>query len=169
MTEKQSPKGIGGWLILPAIGIVLSIPMLAYTVFSGISSIFLSGLWPHLIDPTSDYYLEGAIWLLPCELIGNVLFFLGYCYIAYLFFSKHFSFPKYYISFQLFYVVFLFVDLLAVFFVIHVQPDSDDIKELLKAIIASAIWIPYMLKSVRVKNTFINGRRNEATYQGIIN
>jgi hypothetical protein len=43
-----------------------------------------------------------------------------------------------------------------------------DIASNVRTIIWSIICISYILKSVRVKNTFVNGRRNEENHSNII-
>lgn len=43
-----------------------------------------------------------------------------------------------------------------------------DIKNTVRVIIYACIFITYILKSERVKNTFVNGRRSEITHSDII-
>ena len=83
---------------------------------------------------------------------------LVWLFIAFLFFSKKKLFPKLYIGMLLFSLVFIVLDALAIKMVMPSEPvfDPDTLKELLRTVVASAIWIPYMLVSKRVKATFIN-------------
>ena len=59
---------------------------------------------------------------------------------------------------QLFTLAFIVLDAYAIKAVLPHEPvfDPDTLKELGRTLIASLVWIPYMLVSKRVKATFVN-------------
>ena len=67
------------------------------------------------------------------------------------------SFPKNYIFISLFVVLYIPVDAYLVSVVVPNEKvlDGELIKTFFQAMLSGAIWIPYMLKSERVRNTFI--------------
>ena len=76
-----------------------------------------------------------------------------------LFFKKNYRFPKLIVWFFALNVAFGVID----FFLgglipaVAAEPDTFSMKELIRGVVGAAIWIPYFLKSVRVRNTFTNG------------
>jgi len=153
---KPEPKGLGGWLILIAIGLGVTMLRLVWFVVGMLVPIFTSGQWANLTTPgTADYH---ALWapLLIFELCGNLLFVLMAGTLLVLFFRKSRLFPKVFIAYSLLNLAFVTGD----YFLSDLIPavaaanDADAVKEVARAVVGAAIWIPYMLVSKRVKNTF---------------
>jgi len=90
-------------------------------------------------------------------MLVNSAIVLAHIYLIYLFFSKHYGFPKFYISLIVFSFVFIILDAWAATFVVPDEPmfDPDTIKELSRAAGGVVIWVPYMLMSKRVAATFV--------------
>jgi hypothetical protein len=78
-------------------------------------------------------------------------------YLIYLFITKSKNFPKLFIAIGVVSVIGLIVDSYLVTLVIASAElfDAETAKELAKTIVGYGVWIPYMLKSERVKNTFV--------------
>ncbi len=91
------------------------------------------------------------------SLRGNGALVFAWIFVAFLFFSKKKAFPKWYIGMLLFTLVFILVDAMAIKAVLPNEPifDPETVKELGRTLIASFIWIPYMLVSKRVNATFV--------------
>ena len=139
-----APKGLGGWMILPVIGTCLA-PWLP--LWQAIQSISLVSN-PNLAADLRNFILM--------EVIGNVLISLIWLVAIILLFAKKRSYPRVFIAGQAAFLVLIASDLLVAHFGFDLAPDPSDIKSLARAVIGSAIWIPYMLVSKRVANTFVN-------------
>lgn len=158
MTEEDSLKGLGGWLILVGAGIVLSPIRIIAMVFPTYLEVFSNGSWETLTTPGTAAY--NALWapLLIGEIAINGALVLVWLFIAYLFFTKKSMFPKFYIGILLFTLAFIVTDSAATSAVLPNEPifDPDTMKEFVRTLIAVVIWVPYMLVSKRVKATFVN-------------
>lgn len=156
--EDKKLEGIGGWLILVAIGVVVTPIRLVSMMMTNYPEIFSTGAWEILTTPGSDAYnsLWGAIII--GEISINIGLLLAWLYMVYLFFSKKLIFPKWYIGIAVFSLVFIIVDAFALKLVLPNEPifDPDTIKELSRSLIMVVVWVPYMILSKRVKTTFIN-------------
>jgi len=162
MKDKAELKGIGGWLILVAIGVTLG-PFIAvgmdYAIYS---EVFSEEVWSTLTDSnniatyTPNYSLAVSVELVASIIIDAYLFRL-----MFLFYTKKLDFPSLYI--KLVYVIFAFI-ILDIIMVSLVFPNSTakdlfdpfTIRAIFQSIFSILVWVPYMKKSVRVKNTFIN-------------
>ncbi|MDR0407912.1 MAG: DUF2569 domain-containing protein [Campylobacteraceae bacterium] len=151
MAEEKNIKGLGGWLILVGIGVVLSpLIIIAELVMLYLNIKILSALEIEINNPFLISILYG-------EIAVNTGLFFAWIFIAVLFFTKNKISPKYYISILLFTLVFIFVDALAVKLTLpneHIF-DAETIKETGYPLVICLIWIPYMLISKRVKATFV--------------
>lgn len=142
-TVDQKLVGIGGWLILVAIGFVLG-PILGV-----IGLVAALGTYP---DVANAGY--GGIYALEIIVIIGLLGFMLYA--AILFFRKKSNAPGTIIT--LFIVslvasgVLLVIELSAGAEVFAVETG----KQLIRDVIGAAIWIPYFRVSKRVKATFVN-------------
>lgn len=156
--NKEKLNGISGWLILVAIGIIFSPVRLAVLVLPLYLNIFTDGTWEILTTSGSEAYSPFWAPILITELAVNIGQILLWIYVAIIFFSKKSIFPKVYIGALLFSVAFVIIDAFAVKLVLPNEPifDSETTKELARSLVASVIWIPYMLMSKRVKATFVN-------------
>ena len=155
---EAKPNGLGGWLILIGIGIILAPIKISYFVYSTYGEIFSDGVWELLTTVGTEYYQQYFGTLLIIEISINILLSFAILYTAYLFFSKKITFPKWYIGILIFTILFMIIDALAVSVIF---PDTEAFDEsttleLARSVVAAIIWIPYMLISVRVRNTFIN-------------
>jgi len=157
MDDNEVEKGIRGWLILVAIGVVLGPIRLLVTAIPVFQPIFTDGTWAALTTVGSEVY--NPLWapLLIGEISYNVAIFLASLYLAFLFFTKHYRFPVVYISIVVVSLVFIVLDAWFIQFIVPNEPmfDPATLKEFLRVLIAGIIWVPYMLLSKRVKATFV--------------
>ncbi len=156
-TTPGEPKGLKGWLILPAIGLFASAIRLTLLLMRDFWPIFRDGGWQVLTTPGTAAYHQ--LWgpLLIFEIVGNTFFILANVALIFFFFSKHWRFPALYIAMLGLNVLFVVSD----FFFGNMVPavaaatDTQSVRELARSLAAAAIWIPYFLRSKRVKNTFV--------------
>ncbi|TIU29927.1 MAG: DUF2569 domain-containing protein [Mesorhizobium sp.] len=152
-SSRQGPQGIGGYLIVPMLGLIF-MPVIGLTVFNhhiGLSEYFslLSGGQKAFVVAEIFGYLALAV---VCP-IGLLV----------LLFGKKQAFPRLYIAWAALGPVFLLVDLAAAKILLgdifEAQGvglfDGGTAKSIKSSIVYSVIWILYMKKSRRVQNTFI--------------
>jgi len=154
-------KGIGGWLWLVAIGVTLSPLINLAADITTFSELLNEDTWSQLTDNNSIYYTPFFAVLIYFE-IGYAIIIDGLLfYLVYLFYGKNSTFPPLYI--KLVFAV-LILSLVDIFFASLVFPeltvgelfDTETLKGIFQTLIAICIWVPYMKKSIRVKNTFVN-------------
>jgi len=155
----DGPQGLGGWLILPAIGLFGAPVLWLYFLFADYIPLLQDGGWEVLTTPGYDVYhpLWGA--LLVVELAGTILLTAFDLFLLVLFFRRSPAFPRLYIVSLLAYLAWTVLEvILAVQIPAIVELGyADLIRDIVQATIVCAIWIPYFLRSRRVKNTFRPG------------
>ena len=157
MIVGEKLEGIGGWLLLVAVGIIFSPLRIIFQLFPLYSDIFTDGYWEILTTPGTDAYHVMWAPILLVEMGTNLVLIFVWLFIIFLFFSKKRAFPKWYIGIVLFTLLFLVFDAFAIKLVLPNEPtfDSETVKEIIRTLISCVIWIPYMLISKRVKATFV--------------
>ena len=144
---------IGGWLILPAIGLTIT-PFLAVLriyrqqyysqeIYDGISS--------------SEFGAQLSL-LVGFELVYNHLYIVFSILVVVLFYGKRSSFPR---LASIFYAVAFLVPLIDIIWVESISTDyfeeaskTESYKNIGRSLISALIWIPYFNISKRVKQTF---------------
>ena len=148
-----APNGIGGWLILPMLGLFGSIIIELIDLSS-------SG---DIIASTSSMNAGQSATIAIEYFLRIALGLVFPIYLLVLMFNKRARFPQRYIVWLVASAIFAVADILlayaafsAVFDSGQVQLfDSSTIRGLLSAAVGLCVWLPYMLASVRVKNTFV--------------
>ena len=134
------PK-IGGWLFLPAIGLVLGI-LISMANFIGALS---------FADSIPSRYAE----IFSFTLLAEFGFFLFIIYVATRFFGKRRNAPAMMIAMLAGGVV-LYLSLLLIAMAVDAEPFATASAQILgRNLIGAAIWIPYFKLSKRVKETFV--------------
>ncbi|QDU87354.1 hypothetical protein Pla175_07130 [Pirellulimonas nuda] len=153
LRDEEVPSGIGGWLILPTIGVVLS-PISLLVDTAHMFRLFTDGTWEACTTPGSEDYLPFWGSLLIFEMVDNLVFAAAFTFLAVLLFRKSRYFPMAYIGIALASLGLILLDAWLVSLVVPNQRMFDH-QELGGALVGAAIWVPYMLISNRVKNTFV--------------
>jgi len=135
--------GIGGWLVLPAIGFVLG-PIIGVVGLIAAFALFA--------DVERAGY--GGVYALKLVVQVGLLGFLIYA--ATLFFGKKANAPTVIITFFL-----VSLGASIVLLVIELGTGAEEFaiesgKQLVSGVIGAAVWIPYFRVSKRVKATFVN-------------
>jgi hypothetical protein len=153
MTEALRPAAgteyakIGGWLILPAIGTVLAPLWTLKEVVQLLAAIF---------SPNWGRTAPGIQNLIVGEVVVNVLIAAAWLFTAFLLFKLKRLFPAAFIAMCALSLVATFFDIIIANSIVGIRWESQDSTTILKPLLYAAIWIPYMVFSRRVKNTFIN-------------
>jgi hypothetical protein len=157
LLENHQLQGLGGWLILIAIGLCISPFIRISTIGHNWEGYFSNQVWQIVAMPQGEKYdpLYGP--LLIFELLGNIFMFGLNLLLLRLFFSKRRSFPRLFIAFILCQVVFVILDDVGCVLIPALRSNAavQDHTEAIRAVIYAIIWVPYMVKSRRVKATFI--------------
>ncbi len=163
----DGPKGLGGWLVLIGIGIVFSPIYLLFTAIPMFLPIFTDGTWELITTVGSEIYNPTLAIIIIGEISYNVSILLMSLYLIYLYFTKHYLFPKIYIVCLAIQILFTVFDSWLVASVLeNVEAfDFDTLSDLMRMIGAAVIWIPYMLVSKRVKATFVRDKQPIQPYR----
>jgi hypothetical protein len=143
ISQEQQLTGIGGWLILPIIGLSVSILGSIIAIFAVV--ILMLGFEEFLDSYTSLLQFEAAV---------NVLIGIGSIVALILLCMKKKILPGFMIGLILLTLVFVLFD--AILAYSNGMDISSMIFGIVRSFLVAAIWIPYFLVSKRVKNTFIN-------------
>ncbi len=95
---------------------------------------------------------RGLALLILFEAVTNTIFFLSLIGLNVLFYQKKKSFPGWMITFL---CVQLFIVLIDHFAAMRYFP-TVNMTQVARSVIGAAIWVPYCLRSLRVKETFIS-------------
>lgn len=150
-------SGLGGWLVLVQIGLYSTIVMLLVQLFQYSFPALEKETWELLTSKDSEYY--HVMWgpIISFELVYNVLFLLFCGYILIQFYQRRFILPRLMIIFYCTSLLIGIIDyaLLQQIPLAQEAEDGSSLRDIMRSIITCAIWIPYFIKSERVKNTFI--------------
>lgn len=160
MSEKHELKGLGGWLILVGIGITLSPLILLFQMVPLYVDIFTNGSFEVLTTEGYDTYHPLWAPVLMSEMVYNALLAITGFYLIYLYYTKHYLFPRIYIAMVVTMLIAIPLNAWLVTLVLEDSEmfDAETTKEWVRTAISALIWIPYMLISERVKLTFVEGR-----------
>ncbi len=147
--------GIAGWLILPAIGLVLSI-LISLAVLAASAAAFAD---------MADRGYRGYFLLSVCV---QVIMFVFILVATARFFGKKRSAPATMIALMVANIIFSLVLTVAAFSTQEEDFAIAEIRGLLTSLIAGAIWIPYFSVSKRVKATFVNGPASDVNRQASV-
>lgn len=154
----DGPVGIGGWLILVVIGLVVTPIRLVLFLMTNYVPIFRDGAWGQLTTPGTPAY--HALWapVITFEIAGNMLIIVLALVTLFCLIRKSRKTPKMAIVLYSWAAVFVVIDFFTANLIptVAAQSDPDSVKDLVRSLIAAAIWIPYFLVSKRVKATFVN-------------
>lgn len=145
-------RGIGGWLVLPAIGIILNPILLLFNLVNRFS--FLSTAEHKLV--ADKYPTVGT--LTGLEIFGNVIFLIIALVLLFQFFGKRASAPTtfiWFVSLKLGLSILLFL-ISTSLWSIAPQLVVDYLVPAFGYGVGAAIWIPYFRRSERVQNTFVH-------------
>jgi len=150
-------EGIGGWLILVTIGLVTSLVLMVVGLTQDVLPAFAGGAWDKLTTAGSPHYHPLWAPLLIMEVSGTTFFILFSLVILVLLFMKKRFVPLVVIIFLLANLAFVITDYLLGMNIplVASMPDESTPTQILRQAISCAIWVPYFLRSKRVKNTFV--------------
>ena len=160
----DSPQGLGGWLVLLGFGLIIS-PIMIGSALVELAGAMSTETWGALTTFGGTAY--HALWapFLLFELAVNLgqLVFAGLLLV--LFFQRRTSVPKFLIGFYLAGAVVQAADVMLSSLIPSITITPGDYGSLARVCIVSLIWSAYLLKSRRVKATFVR-RYRPATAAG---
>jgi len=149
-------RGIGGWLILPLIGLVITACFHFYFIVTEIYPVFSDGTIFALFDTQSDICNPVFGIFILFESAATILMFWLAIIILYMGFKES---KKFVLLLIVFYICSFLISAIyymtTSYFEVIESVERELLIDLLRSIIVAAIWIPYLLVSERVKNTFI--------------
>lgn len=153
-------QGIGGWLILPAIGVVV-LPVRLLADMVQLVPSYAVDTWSALTTVGSESY--HAMWapLLLFELAANLAYLVATVLLLVMFVQKRRGAPRLYIGVLVFGVALQLADALLGQAIPAVELAPKEWKELTRAVTAALIWGSYFAVSKRVRATFVNTLRPE--------
>jgi hypothetical protein len=151
------PRGIGGWLVLPLLGLIVTPIRIAIQTVRDLAPAFSPATWEALTTPGGPAYDPMWAPVIVFEAVASFTLVAFTLILLWLFFRKSRRVPLLMILWLLTTIGLQVADLAlaAQIPVIASQPDPQSLGELARSAVGALIWIPYFLVSKRVKNTFV--------------
>lgn len=150
-------KPIGGWLILVAIGLILTTAIVIYGLIfeeAYYDAYSWSALWS-----TEGPSGKPMLMLIALEMVVNYAFVIYSIVLIIMFFKRRTSVPRLMIILYASTLGFLIFDTVVALSLAPElytpQENQESLKEIIKGIVKCVIWIPYFILSNRVKETFV--------------
>jgi len=158
--RNAGPEGLGGWLIVIAIKLIMTL-LTAGGMLMTIVPIFGGDAWTAITTPGTDAYHPLFGPLIVFELVGNLVLVSGTLALLVMFFRKSPSFPRWMIALLVFGPLLTIADLYWASQIpsAALEVNAGEAGDLARSIAGACIWVPYMLVSKRVRNTFAPRRR----------
>ncbi|MGN7989834.1 DUF3857 domain-containing protein [Pedobacter sp. 22226] len=145
---------LGGWLALPGIGITLNPVIILVNALK--QGIYTDKVWQGIQLNTHSLLLNLSVIF---TVVFNVILFVFSIFILISFYKRRDLFPKYYIGFLIFSFLVTLLDTVASIYINKLVNNevlgASEFYSVLRIGIFAAIWITYLLKSERVKQTFV--------------
>ncbi len=150
-----SLNGIGGWLVLLAIGQMLLPLRLLNPLYNGLSATMDTSSWRSLTDPIESSYNAWWAPTLLFELFFNLGTFVFVVLLIALFFTRRAAWRRAFALFLIFFLLGAVIDTVLVDRIASAaEPVLTSVADLAPTVLAAAVWIPYVSFSKRVKATF---------------
>ena len=152
------PRKIGGWLILPMLGLFFTPLRMGWDMF-GDPIYFNHSTWIQVLQ--SNDYSAFSAWgaLIGVEIVANLVLMAGFIFLIFLFLKKRTSFPLLFILINFAHIFFLAADTVAAAFLFSSLDDSsgqlEEWGDFLRSIFYLWIWGSYLMRSERAKETFV--------------
>ena len=155
--EKRQPGGIGGWLVVFAIGLALT-PMRRLVKMILVFGPIHGETWAALTTPGSPDYAGHWRPLLLSEFAADVALLAWPLVVIHLFLTRRRALVPVAIGYMVVSLGVAIADLTAVQLVVGAQAaaDRNSVWPIALEFLSACVWIPYLLKSRRVKATFLN-------------
>ncbi len=160
---------IGGWLIVIAINLIISPFINVVRIFTTYSNAFRSDIWDGLTTSGSERYNPLLANFVIGELIANIVL-LGWCFITIIYFFRRMKqAPLFLIIWLISSTFFPILDAIVTTVFGLTSSKFPPIQPLwvIQFLIAVTIWVPYFLKSKRVRGTFIYDYASPVEYKPI--
>lgn len=157
-THPVDPKlrGISGWLLLPALGLIVSPIQLLISFFGDLSAYSIAN-WNLITTPGAENYHPLWAPTLLFELAVNLGLIVFWILLAIMFFQTRRAVPRLYIGLQAALLATQIMDTcLTLLIPNHGEFKPEDIAGIFQPIMSLCIWGAYFMCSERVKSTFIN-------------
>jgi uncharacterized protein DUF2569 len=139
---------------MPAIGLVLT-PIVLLKGLVELLPVLDPEIWQQLTEPGSDAYHPLWATVVIYELLANVGFLVFTLWLGFLFVRKSSRAPSVFITWLAINLAIQLIDLLLIAQIPAIAGESvASVGEIVRAVIQAIIWIPYFLRSERVRNTF---------------
>lgn len=150
-------SGLGGWLIIVQFGLLTSLVGLFIQMPEFYASVFDSEYWRALTSKSSELY--HPLWgiTIVFETLYNTFFIGLLIWSIFMFYRKKSIVPRLLVILYSSQFISTIID----FVLIYQNPiaaQMDDgllFMQLFRSLVSFAIWVPYFLKSKRVRNTFV--------------
>jgi hypothetical protein len=154
----DGPRGIGGWLVLPAIGLTISPFFQLFGLLTDVLPAFEKPTWEALTIPGGELYHPSTAALLSFEVAANICLIVFSVYLIYLFWNKSRQTPDLMVMWIAATALVIAIDTLWSMQIPFIADNMDPsfFKDMIRSLVAAAIWIPYFMFSKRVKNTFVH-------------
>jgi hypothetical protein len=156
--RKDTPPKIGGWLIVVAIGLIVSVLQNLTHMLAAIAPLVRGPLWERLTDPNSSSFHPYWKPVIIYDAITGLIFVVMNFVAVILFFGKRRLFPKLTVALIPLFFILSFVSHYLSSFIPAIAENPIFAKQghaLIVKFVALHIWIPYFLISNRVKQTFV--------------
>lgn len=155
--DPEAPSGLRGWLLLLLLGLVLTPLRTVWSMTAMLEPVLQPGVWTELTEPGHAAY--HALWapLIVGEAAGNLLSLALGLVALWLFLRRSRQAPRVVIGLLVWSLLFSIADLAAAGLIPLIPPPTTEalIEALVAPAVAVAIWVPYLLRSRRVRATFV--------------
>ena len=153
---EEALRGLGGWLVPVAIGLCLR-PLQSVLGLVQMAPALSADTWSLLTDPSGVAYHPMWAPMLLFEVATNVIFAVASVLLLVLFFQRRRQFPRAFMALLAAQVAVTFVDLVGAGMLPSAQTGSSvqQIRLAVFTLTSSVVWILYMLRSRRVRLTFV--------------